>query len=203
MRLTDDENVQINRYVDLSAKANHARPCPLDKTPTAWSTLNATSDPVTQDVLATNLAWMHDHSQELPLHTVLVDEGWQSKVGDWLTVDKVRFSDGMAGLAGKIAAEGHEPGLWLAPFVAQAGSSLCANHPDWFVRDASGRPINVVERWGGPCYALDLTNEAVLEWLQRIIHTVVADWGFRYLKLDLLRYGSAFSVVSGFWKVCR
>jgi len=186
MRVTDEENVQIDRYLDLSAQSNQARPCALDKTPTAWSTLHASDGPLTKDVIEANLAVLQTH-KNLPLRWVIVDEGWQTHAGDWLTIEKARFGDGMADLASKITSAGYEPGLWIAPFIAQASSALYEQHPDWFLRDASGKPVNVVDRWGGPCYALDLTMDDVLEWLGRIVHTLVDDWGYRCLRLDLLR----------------
>lgn len=187
IRVSDDPNAQIARYLDLSARENQARPCPLDRTPVCWSTLHASTGPVDHEVIERNVDWLRARKSDLPLRRVVVDEGWQTWAGDWTTPDKSRFPDGLADIAAKIKAAGFEPGLWLSPFIVQSRSALAQRHPEWMQKDASGNPIAVGQRWGGACYALDIASESVLEWLAAMIKTVVHEWGYRYLNLDLLR----------------
>ena len=48
---------------------------------------------------------------------------------------------GLAPLVAQIHAQGAEPALWLAPFIAEPDSELFQRHPDWFIHDEQGRPI--------------------------------------------------------------
>lgn len=116
-----------------------------------------------------------------------VDDGWQRHVGDWHGNDD--FPTGMADLAGRIRASGYEPGLWLAPFLAHEDSKIAADHPEWLLRDEGGALVNAGWNWLGYLYALDLSQEAVLEHLDGVLRTCV-DWGYTYLKLDFLYAGA-------------
>ncbi len=117
-----------------------------------------------------------------------VDDGWEPAVGDWLACDGGKFPSGMKALAGSIHAAGFQAGLWLAPFVAQEGSGLCREHPDWLLR-VNGQPWALGSNWGG-FYALDIDNPEVTEYVRRVFHRVIHEWGFDFLKLDFL-YGAA------------
>ncbi|MBP6812697.1 MAG: alpha-galactosidase [Saprospiraceae bacterium] len=116
-----------------------------------------------------------------------IDDGWQTAVGDWLSV-KPAFPNGMQDIALKIKAKGLQPGLWLAPFVASAKSELVRRHPDWLLKDPKGRPIKVGWNpyWHGWYYALDFYHDGVREYLTGVFHTVLEKWGFELLKLDFL-----------------
>ncbi len=116
-----------------------------------------------------------------------IDDGWQTAVGDWLSV-KPAFPNGMRSMALKIKEKGLQPGLWLAPFVASAKSDLLRRHPDWLLKDAKGRPIKVGWNplWGGWYYALDFYHEGLREYLSGVFYTVIEKWGFELLKLDFL-----------------
>ncbi|MDO4399701.1 MAG: alpha-galactosidase [Coriobacteriia bacterium] len=113
-----------------------------------------------------------------------IDDGF-SKVGDWLDVDRVKFPEGLASLAGRIREAGFLPGLWLAPFVCEKESRLAAEHPDWLLRDAAGEAVRAGFHWSGS-YALDTLNPEVRAYVRDVLHTVVREWGFGLLKLDFL-----------------
>ncbi|MFN0034555.1 MAG: glycoside hydrolase family 36 protein [Saprospiraceae bacterium] len=125
----------------------------------------------------------------LPLEAAYfqIDDGWQTAVGDWLSV-KPTFPNGMRHLALKIKEKNLQPGLWLAPFVASAKSELARRHPDWLLKDAKGRPLRVGwnPMWHGWYCALDFYHEGVREYLSGVFHTVLEKWGFELLKLDFL-----------------
>ena len=55
------------------------------------------------------------------LRYVQIDDGYQARMGDWLT-PSAKFEEGVAALAGEIRAAGCEPALWVAPFIAEPGS---------------------------------------------------------------------------------
>ncbi len=127
-------------------------------------------------------------SRSVPIDYIQVDDGWQQAVGDWLMV-KNTFPDGMKPVAAKIRKEGYDPGLWLAPFVAEESSTICEKHADWLVRDEQGsfiiagyNPFN----WSGNFYVLDIYHHDVREYLRQVFHMISSDWGFRMVKLDFL-----------------
>ncbi len=114
-----------------------------------------------------------------------VDDGWQKIVGDWEPNEK--FPSGMAALAGRITGAGMTAGLWLAPFIALPGSEP---NPEFLLRDAAGAPVVAGHNWGTAYWALDLTHPGVQEHLAALIHRVVHEWGFSYLKLDFINAGA-------------
>lgn len=114
-----------------------------------------------------------------------IDDGWQTRVGDWLSVKKERFPQGMGALASAIQERGMLPGLWLAPFAAHKDSEIPREHPDWLVKDQSGKPLWAGSNWGG-FHALDVLNAEVQVYLRKVFHTVFQTWGFQLVKLDFL-----------------
>ncbi len=74
------------------------------------------------------------------LRYVQIDDGYQAKMGDWLT-PSAKFEQGVASLAAEIKGAGCEPALWVAPFIAEPGSQVFQEHPDWFVKGDDGLPL--------------------------------------------------------------
>jgi alpha-galactosidase len=121
-----------------------------------------------------------------------IDDGYQAAIGDWLGTN-AKFPSSLDQLAGAIAAEGHRPGIWLAPFLVAPDSDVARRHPDWSVRYLPGGQDHGPLRawwnpeWGGGdegfMHALDTTNPEVLDHLESVAAALV-DAGFTYLKLD-------------------
>ena len=120
-----------------------------------------------------------------------IDDGWEPFVGDWLEPDEKKFPGGMAAMVDAIHAKGYEAGLWLAPFVAQEGSELLSEHPDWFLRDQDGNLWSNGCNWGG-FYSLDIDHPEVEMYLARVFHKVFDDWNFDLVKLDFLYAAAPF-----------
>ncbi|MBO4916176.1 MAG: alpha-galactosidase [Oscillospiraceae bacterium] len=119
-----------------------------------------------------------------------IDDGWEPFVGDWLEADQKKFPKGMKAAVNAIHEKGFEAGLWLAPFVAQEGSATLREHPDWFLIH-DGKPWSDGCNWGG-FYSLDIDNPAVIDYLERVFHRVLDEWGFDLVKLDFLYGGAPF-----------
>ena len=117
-----------------------------------------------------------------------IDDGWEPFVGDWLEPDAAKFPRGMAAAAEEIHRRGFQAGLWLAPFVAQEGSALLREHPDWFLLH-DGQKWSDGCNWGG-FYSLDIDKPEVVAYLERVFRRVLDEWGFDLVKLDFL-YGAA------------
>ncbi len=119
------------------------------------------------------------------VNTFQVDDGYQTSVGDWFSIDEKKFPNGMKPIADAIHEKGLNAGLWLAPFGAQKNSKLAKEHPDWLVCDDNGKPFMVGHNWWG-FYALDIYNEEARAYIKSVFDTVLGDWGFDLVKLDFL-----------------
>lgn len=82
-----------------------------------------------------NVDCMQDKLEDL--EWVLLDDGYQAFMGDWLTPSD-KFSGGVKELIHSIRAKGKKPAIWMAPFIAQPESEIFKQHPDWFVRHKDG-----------------------------------------------------------------
>lgn len=119
------------------------------------------------------------------VNTFQIDDGYQTSVGDWLSINKTKFPNGMKPIVEKIHAKGWQAGLWLAPFGAQKGSKLASEHSDWLVKGKNGKPIMVGANWGG-FYAIDIDNTDARAYIKNVFDIVLNDWGFDLVKLDFL-----------------
>ena len=143
---------------------------------------------VSEEEVMANLEFLASHKEELPVEYVQIDDGYQSEIGDWLTPNE-KFPQGLKWLADEIHSRGYKAGLWLAPFLAGEKSRLFAEHPDWFVQFASGKPAIAIVNWNQVCYALDLTHPDVLAWLAATFRTICDEWGYDYVKIDFIYAG--------------
>ena len=119
---------------------------------------------------------------------VMVDDGHQRAIGDWLDPNE-KFPDGLDGLAGSVRDAGLDAGIWWAPFIVDPRSEVARSHPDWLVRNRRGRPIvglfNPAWALDRPMRVLDTTRPEVLEHLAEVAGRI-AGWGFTIQKLDFL-----------------
>ena len=115
-----------------------------------------------------------------------LDDGFQTATGDWLSVDKKKFPNGLKSLADKIHDKGYLAGIWLAPFCAQITSKVAKEHPDWLIKDEkTGKKLLRHIGWGG-AYAFDIYNEGAREYIKHFFDVILNDWGFDMVKLDFL-----------------
>lgn len=113
-----------------------------------------------------------------------IDDGFETFVGDWESIDKVKFPNGLKPIVDKIHESGKKAGIWLAPFVAQDKSELVKNHPELIAKNDDGEFIKSGSNWGG-FYPLDLNNPAAVDYVRRILRYYV-NVGFDFFKLDFL-----------------
>jgi hypothetical protein len=93
-------------------------------------------------------------------------------------VDTVKFPHGMRAFTDKIRALGLKPGIWWTP-MARLDSALYREHPEWFLDDGRGGHGLI----GSNGY-LDLTVEAACEFVDRVLKTILRDWGMSAIKMD-------------------
>jgi len=127
-----------------------------------------------------------------PLDAVVVDDGWQRALGEWLLTNE-KFPRGLASIASLIREAGFTPGIWLAPFAVAPHASVARAHPEWLVRGADGRPrpAGWVAQLGRPrpYFALDATHPEAAAHIEATVRAVAA-LGFRVLKVDFLTAGA-------------
>jgi len=155
----------------------------FDKAPRVWCSWYSLYKWINEHIILSTLHALDD----LPFDVFQLDDGWQITHGDWEPTKK--FPSGMVELANKIKATGRIAGLWLAPLMVTKLSSIFRDHPDWLLKDETGKPVPVGLTWEGVPYALDTSHPAVLEWLDKLIRKV-RGWGYDYLKLDFLYAGA-------------
>lgn len=113
-----------------------------------------------------------------------IDDGWETRVGDWEIADSRKFPNGLTQIAAKIHENGFKAGLWLAPFVCEKKSRLFREHPEWLLR-YKGAVWKNGPNWGGS-YSLDFDQPEVQDYLERVFERIFNKWDFDLVKLDFL-----------------
>jgi alpha-galactosidase len=169
---------------------NHP-PLKTPMAPTGWCSWYCFGPKVTAAQVLENLDVI---AKTIPRLTyVQIDDGYQPAMGDWLETGAA-FGGDVLGVLKQIRERGFQPAIWVAPFIAEKGSTLFKQHPDWFIKGADGLPLpsNEVTFGGwrrGPWYALDGTHPAVQQHLEALFRTMRRDWGVTYFKLDANFWG--------------
>jgi alpha-galactosidase len=176
----------LERYTRSLAAAMDARPA--EHSPVGWCSWYELYTAVSEADMRANTRALAAHP-ELGIEYVQLDDGYQTAVGDWLSLNR-KFPRGLASLVDDIRARGFRAGIWTAPFFAGARSRLLREHPGWFLADERGRPLyaGFNPGWKTRLYCLDLSHPAVEAWLHDTFATLVR-WGFDYFKIDFLFAG--------------
>jgi len=121
--------------------------------------------------------------QELGLRWAVIDDGWQSNVGDWkLSQNKFPRGDAdMKQLLESIRSKALKPRLWFAPLAAAPGSDLLHDHADMLLLDRDGAVQNI--SWWNSFY-LCPAYEKTVTYTQELVRKFMGDWGFAGLKID-------------------
>jgi alpha-galactosidase len=175
----EDEQMFDSWHRETGVKARPAEPV------LGWTSWYSHYRNISRAVIDKNLKAFSQRG--IPLQLFQIDDGWQTAVGDWLSI-RDTFPEGMADTARAIRREGYTPGLWIAPFTAEESSQLCRDHADWIIRNEHG-PVKAGTsplHWGGAFYGLDIYHPEVREYLRRVFHTIVQVWGFQMIKADFL-----------------
>ena len=121
--------------------------------------------------------------QELGLGWAVMDDGWQSNIGDW-KLDKAKFPRGdadMKQLVERIRGRGLKPRLWFAPLAAAPGSDVLHDQTDMLLLDKEGAP-QPVSYWNS--FYLCPAYEKTKTYTDALVQTFMREWGFAGLKID-------------------
>lgn len=138
---------------------------------------------ISEDILLENLESISSLNKDIDIFQI--DDGYQTAVGDWLSIDKNKFPNGMKIIADKTKEKGMIPGIWLAPFACEINSEITRQHPDWILKNNDGSFVTGGSNWGG-FYALDFCNVEVQKYLEKVFNEIINVWGFEMVKLDFL-----------------
>jgi alpha-galactosidase len=178
---------------DVAARlATHHPPLKFAAPPAGWCSWCCFGPRVTAQQVLDNLDVI---AKNMPLlKYVQIDDGYQSAMGDWLDTGAA-FGGDVRSVLDQIRRRGFEPAIWVAPFVAEEGSTLFQQHRDWFIKDESGAPLRsdrvTFGGWRrGPWYALDGTHTDAQRHLEQVFRTMRQEWGCTYFKLDANFWGA-------------
>lgn len=184
-----DVNTLMQNFSEAIRK-NHPR-LPWQGLPTGWCSWYCYGPDISTEKITINLEAI---KQNLPqIKYIQIDDGYQTWMGDWLdSTDK--FEGGVIKVISEIRGKGFEPAIWVAPFIASPQSKLFNSHPEWFVKDEKGNPLNSGDvtfgGWRqGPWYILDGTHPGAQNYLEEVFRTMNS-WGCTYFKLDANAYGA-------------
>ena len=121
--------------------------------------------------------------RDLGLRWAVIDDGWQTNVGDW-KLDPAKYPGGeadMLALVKKIQANKLEARLWWAPLAAAPGSDLLHDHTDMLLLDKDGAVQNVT--WWNSFY-LCPAYQPTVDYMVGLVRKFMGDWGFAGLKID-------------------
>jgi alpha-galactosidase len=121
--------------------------------------------------------------RELGLRWAVIDDGWQTNVGDW-KVSTVRYPGGeadMRGLVKKIRSFDLEARLWWAPLAVAPGADLLHDHPDMLLLDKDGS-VQKVSWWNS--FYLCPGYQPTVDYMAGLVRKFIGDWGYAGLKID-------------------
>ena len=114
-----------------------------------------------------------------------IDDGYQTAVGDWLSIDKTKFPKGLKEISKKAKENDLIPGIWLAPFVCETKSEIFKNNKEWLLKNEKGTLVKAGNNWSH-FYVLDIYNEEVRSYIKKSLDIILNEWGFELVKLDFL-----------------
>lgn len=143
---------------------------------------------INEEVILRDLESLSEYKDSVNIYQI--DDGYETRVGDWFSIDPKKFPNGIKPIADAIHEKGFKAGIWIAPFGAHRWSQLVKDHPDWLIRYPNGKPVPVGHNWGG-FFGLDIYNEDARNYIKSVFNEVLNVWGFDMVKLDFLYAAAA------------
>ncbi len=129
-----------------------------------------------------------DKAAEVGAERFVLDDGWfggrrndSAGLGDWWVSPEV-YPGGLHPIVNRVRALGMQFGLWFEPEMVNPDSDLYRNHPSWILA-APG--VDIISSRNQ--YTLDLTQQAVTDYLFEKMALLVAEYSIDYIKWDMNR----------------
>ena len=121
--------------------------------------------------------------EELHYHWVVLDDGWQTNVGDWeLHPGKYPNGDGdMITFVNTLHEEGFRSKIWWAPLAMHPESNIYESHPDYLLLDEHQKPVHI--SWWNSHYMCPAYTP-VIEYHVNLVRTMMDTWGYHGIKID-------------------
>ena len=121
--------------------------------------------------------------KDLGLDWAVIDDGWQSNVGDWKPHPS-KYPQGeedVRGLVTAIRARGLKARLWYSPLSVAPGADLLHDHADMLLLDKEGA-VQKISWWNS--FYLCPAYEKTVAYTAALVTKFIGDWGFAGLKID-------------------
>jgi alpha-galactosidase len=121
--------------------------------------------------------------RDLGLRWVVIDDGWQSNIGDW-KVNPKKYPRGdadMAQLVRNIRSQELKPRLWFTPLAAAPGSDLLHDRTDMLLLDKEGA-LQDISWWN--CFYLCPAYQDTVDYTLDLVRKFIGEWGYAGLKID-------------------
>ena len=185
-----DREAMLDRVAEGLGRSHP--PLKFPAPPSGWCSWYCFGPSVTAQQVLDNLDFI---AKNIPgLKYIQIDDGYQPFMGDWLDTG-TSFGGDVRGVLKKIRERGFEPAIWVGPFIAEEGSNVFKQHPEWFIQGDDGKPLSsekvTFKGWRrGPWYVLDGTHPEVQRHFEHVFRTMREEWGVTYFKLDANTWGA-------------
>lgn len=119
-----------------------------------------------------------DRAAEIGLELVTIDEGWETRIGDWQS-DAARFPSGLRATVDYIHGWGMGAGLWLAFANVDPESAVAQAHPDWLATQG-GQPLP----GSFDTHVLCLSHLPARQWIAAEIDRLVDEYDIDWIVQD-------------------
>ncbi len=141
------------------------------------------------DINEEKLIAFAEESAKLGFDMLVMDDGWfgarnhdRAALGDWFP-NKDKFPRGLGAFARDIRAKGVKFGIWVEPEMVNPDSDLYRAHPEWALCVPGREPLESRQQ-----LVLDMSNEAVIDYLKETFDKTFADVPIDYFKWDMNRH---------------
>lgn len=173
---------KVYSAIDTYATTARKKTFNSDSVPkTGWCSWYFFYEHITEQDIVNQLKVIKEYA--LPLESILIDMGWEERLGTWYANHK--FKHGMRWIADQIKSYDMKPGLWLSPFWVEQRSLVHLHHPDWLLKDTQGVPVIFHCHVDG--YVIDTSIPEACQWITNTFKRVTEEWGFQLVKVDFLR----------------
>lgn len=130
------------------------------------------------DIDEASLSPFIERAAGIGVEVVIIDEGWEARIGDWVS-HPTRFPSGLRATIDSIHHQGMAAGIWLAFGNVDPASWVAQEHPDWLAAQG-GAPIS----GSFYSYVLCLSHAPARAWLASEIDRVIDEFDIDFIVQD-------------------